>query len=89
MPDGCATGLPAASSIGPNNTAALATSLDLEHLVNINKHLVDPILPLIGRAMGATPSQVELPFTSYIAVMALAMLISGMLGRRSGGKHTA
>ncbi len=50
--------------------------------------VVDPILPLIGRAMGATPSQVELLFTTYIAVMALAMLISGVLGTRLGGKHT-
>ncbi len=50
--------------------------------------VVDPILPLIGRAMGATPSQVEWLFTSYIAVMALAMLASGVLGTRLGGKHT-
>lgn len=50
--------------------------------------VVDPILPLIGRSMGATPSQVEWLFTSYIAVMALAMLISGVLGTRLGGKKT-
>ncbi len=50
--------------------------------------VVDPILPLIGHAMGATPSQVEWLFTSYIAVMALAMLISGVLGTRLGGKKT-
>lgn len=50
--------------------------------------VVDPILPLIGRAMGATPSQVEWLFTSYIAVMALAMLVSGVLGTRLGGKRT-
>ena len=50
--------------------------------------VVDPILPLIGRAMGATPSQVEGLFTSYIAVMAVAMLVSGVLATRLGGKRT-
>ncbi len=50
--------------------------------------VVDPILPLIGRKMGASPSQVEWLFTSYIAIMALAMLISGVLGTRLGGKRT-
>ena len=50
--------------------------------------VVDPILPLIGRSMGATPSQVEWLFTSYIAIMALAMLVSGVLGTRLGGKRT-
>ncbi len=50
--------------------------------------VVDPILPLIGRDMGATPAQVEWLFTSYIAVMALAMLVSGVVGTRLGGKKT-
>ncbi len=50
--------------------------------------VVDPILPLIGRKMGASPAQVEWLFTSYIAIMALAMLISGVLGTRLGGKRT-
>lgn len=50
--------------------------------------VVDPILPLIGRSMGATPPQVEWLFTSYIAIMALAMLVSGVLGTRLGGKRT-
>lgn len=50
--------------------------------------VVDPILPLIGRSMGATPSQVEWLFTSYIAIMSLAMLVSGVLGTRLGGKRT-
>jgi ACDE family multidrug resistance protein len=50
--------------------------------------VVDPILPLIGRAMGATPSQVEWLFTSYIAVMAIAMLVSGVLATRLGGRRT-
>jgi ACDE family multidrug resistance protein len=50
--------------------------------------VVDPILPLIGRAMGASPSQVEWLFTSYIAVMAVAMLVSGVLATRLGGRRT-
>ncbi|NMP21473.1 MFS transporter [Sulfobacillus sp. DSM 109850] len=50
--------------------------------------VVDPILPLIGREMGASHAQVEWLFTSYIAVMALAMLVSGVVGTRLGGKKT-
>lgn len=50
--------------------------------------VVDPILPLIGRKMGASPSQIEWLFTSYIAIMALSMLISGVLATRLGGKRT-
>ncbi|MCY0879532.1 MAG: MFS transporter [Firmicutes bacterium] len=50
--------------------------------------VVDPLLPLIGRAMGASHAQVEWLFTSYIAVMSLAMLVSGVVGTRLGGKRT-
>lgn len=50
--------------------------------------VVDPILPLIGKAMGASHAQVEWLFTSYIAVMSLAMLVSGVVGTRLGGKKT-
>ncbi|MCY0900200.1 MAG: MFS transporter [Firmicutes bacterium] len=50
--------------------------------------VVDPLLPLIGRAMGASPAEVEWLFTSYIAVMSLAMLVSGVVGTRLGGKKT-
>jgi ACDE family multidrug resistance protein len=49
---------------------------------------VDPILPAIGRAMGASPAQVELLFTSYIAVMSLTMSVSGALATRLGGRRT-
>lgn len=48
--------------------------------------VVDPLLPLIGKAMGATPFQVEWLFTSYIAVMAITMLISGVLATKLGGR---
>jgi ACDE family multidrug resistance protein len=50
--------------------------------------VVDPILPAIARSMGASPPQVEMLFTSYIAVMALAMTVSGWLGTVLGGRRT-
>lgn len=49
--------------------------------------IVDPLLPLIGKAMGASQVQVEWLFTSYIAIMALAMLVSGVLSMRFGGRR--
>ena len=49
--------------------------------------LVDPLLPLIGKAMGATPFQVEWLFTSYIAVMAIAMLLSGVIATKFGSRR--
>ncbi|QQE79371.1 MFS transporter [Alicyclobacillus sp. SO9] len=49
--------------------------------------VVDPILSQIGKAMGANSFQVEWLFTSYIAVMALSMLISGVLGTIFGGRR--
>ncbi|NRD79231.1 MFS transporter [Bacillus sp. BRMEA1] len=50
--------------------------------------LVDPILPAIAKNLEATPSQVTLLFTSYNAVMALAMLITGAISSRIGIKWT-
>ncbi len=50
--------------------------------------VVDPLLPLIGREMGATPFQVEWLFTSYIAVMSLSMFISRYFSTRFGSKKT-
>ncbi|MDX6311762.1 MAG: transporter, family, multidrug resistance protein, partial [Streptomyces sp.] len=37
--------------------------------------LVDPILPSLASKLQASPSQVELLFTSYLVVTALAMLV--------------
>jgi MFS family permease len=48
--------------------------------------VVDPLLSLIGKSMGATSAQVEWLFTSYIAIMAVTMLISGVLSTRLGGR---
>ena len=50
--------------------------------------LVDPILPAIAKNLDATPSQVSLLFTSYFLVTAVAMLITGFVSSRIGGKRT-
>ena len=50
--------------------------------------LVDPILPAIATNLDASPSQVSLLFTSYFLVTALAMLITGFVSSRIGGKKT-
>ncbi|ADZ10306.1 major facilitator superfamily MFS_1 [Methanobacterium lacus] len=50
--------------------------------------LVDPILPAISNQLGASPSQVTLLFTSYNAVMAIAMLVTGVISTRLGIKKT-
>jgi MFS transporter, ACDE family, multidrug resistance protein len=50
--------------------------------------LVDPILKPIADELGASPSQVSLLFTSYMAVMGVAMLITGVVSSRIGAKRT-
>src|SRR5680860_1194528 len=50
--------------------------------------LVDPILKPIANELGASPSQVSLLFTSYMAVMGVAMLITGVVSSRIGAKRT-
>ncbi|MDX3102979.1 MFS transporter [Nonomuraea angiospora] len=50
--------------------------------------LVDPILPSIAQGLKATPSQVSLLFTSYFLVTAVAMLLTGWVSSRIGGKRT-
>ncbi|MFD2209262.1 MFS transporter [Virgibacillus halophilus] len=50
--------------------------------------LVDPILPAIASQLDATTSEVTLLFTSYNAVMAIAMLITGVITSRIGMKRT-
>jgi MFS family permease len=50
--------------------------------------LVDPILPAIAKNLNASPSQVELLFTSYFAVTGLAMLVSSAVASRIGAKRT-
>nr|WP_247647011.1 MFS transporter [Arthrobacter sp. E3] len=50
--------------------------------------LVDPILPAIAVNLQATPSQVSLLFTSYFLITAIAMLVTGYVSSRIGGKRT-
>lgn len=50
--------------------------------------LVDPILPALAKDLKATPSTVELLFTSYLVVTAVAMLITGWVSSRIGAKRT-
>lgn len=50
--------------------------------------LVDPILKPIGEQLHASPSQVSLLFTSYMAVTGVAMLITGVISSRFGAKKT-
>ena len=50
--------------------------------------LVDPILPALASKLNASPSQVELLFTSYLVVTAVAMLVTGWVSSRIGAKRT-
>ncbi|MCU4187485.1 MFS transporter [Acidiferrimicrobium sp. IK] len=50
--------------------------------------LVDPILPALAKDLKASPSSVELLFTSYLVITAVAMLVTGWVSSRIGAKHT-
>jgi len=50
--------------------------------------LVDPILKDIAAQLQATPSQVSLMFSSYMAIMGVAMLVTGVVSSRIGPKRT-
>src|ERR1051325_10096090 len=50
--------------------------------------LVDPILPALSTKLHASPSQVELLFTSYLVVTAVAMLVTNWVSSRIGAKKT-
>lgn len=50
--------------------------------------LVDPILKPIADSLGATTSQTTLLFTSYMAMIGVAMLITGVVSSRLGVKNT-
>lgn len=50
--------------------------------------LVDPILPAIAKNLDASPSQVELLFTSYFAFTGVSMLVSSAVASRIGAKRT-
>jgi predicted MFS family arabinose efflux permease len=50
--------------------------------------LVDPILSSLSQQLHASPAQVELLFTSYLVVTAVAMLVTGWVSSRIGAKRT-
>jgi len=50
--------------------------------------LVDPILPSIAQGLDATAGQVSLLFTSYFLITAIAMLVTGFVSSRIGGRRT-
>ncbi|HET7647140.1 MAG TPA: MFS transporter [Gaiellaceae bacterium] len=50
--------------------------------------LVDPILPALATKLQASPEQVELLFTSYLVITAVAMLVTGFVSSRIGAKRT-
>ncbi|MGA9860267.1 MAG: MFS transporter, partial [Solirubrobacteraceae bacterium] len=50
--------------------------------------LVDPILPAIAKDLRASPSDVELLFTSYFAFTGISMLASSVVASRIGAKRT-
>src|SRR5262245_41265952 len=50
--------------------------------------LVDPILASLRTQLHASPAQVELLFTSYLIVTAVAMLVTGWVSSRMGAKRT-
>ncbi|MFJ8945488.1 MFS transporter [Streptomyces sp. NPDC102395] len=50
--------------------------------------LVDPILPSIASGLNATAGQVSLLFTSYFLITAFAMLVTGFVSSRIGGRKT-
>jgi MFS transporter, ACDE family, multidrug resistance protein len=50
--------------------------------------LVDPILPAIAHDLHASPSDVELLFTSYFAFTGISMLFSSVVASRIGAKRT-
>ncbi|WP_406469113.1 MFS transporter [Streptomyces sp. NBC_01594] len=50
--------------------------------------LVDPILPSIAKGLEATTGQVSLLFTSYFLITAVAMLVTGFVSSRIGGRKT-
>ncbi|GKQ41187.1 MFS transporter [Streptomyces sp. A012304] len=50
--------------------------------------LVDPILPSIAEGLDASAGQVSLLFTSYFLITAFAMLVTGSVSSRVGGRRT-
>lgn len=75
----------ASSRTEPNKTAIYSTALTAFFAI-AGIAIVDPILPAIGAAIGATTWQIELLFTAYIAVMAVGMIPAVMATGKFGYK---
>jgi predicted MFS family arabinose efflux permease len=56
--------------------------------MGIGLGLVDPIQPSLAGKSRASPSQVELLFTGYLVVTAVAMPVTGWVSSRIGAKYT-
>ena len=69
----------------PNKTAIYSTALTAFFAI-AGIAIVDPILPAIGAAIGASTWQIELLFTAYIAVMAVGMIPAVMATGKFGYK---
>ncbi|ODR23064.1 MFS transporter [Mycolicibacterium porcinum] len=76
--------MPVTSSINRSTLAVAFASV----VAFMGIGLVDPILKPIADNLNASPSQVSLLFTSYMAVMGVAMLITGVVSSRIGPKRT-
>ncbi|GLI11298.1 hypothetical protein MARBORIA2_03880 [Methanobrevibacter arboriphilus] len=50
--------------------------------------LVDPILPVISQQLGASQTEVAMLFTTYSAIMAVAMLVTDVVSSKLGIKRT-
>ncbi|MBS9376321.1 MFS transporter [Rhodococcus sp. B50] len=50
--------------------------------------VVSPILPSVSAELGGSPAQASLLFTSYMAVMGLAMVVTGWVSSRIGARAT-
>ena len=71
----------------PNARAILAAVLAV-FFAFMGIGVVDPILPVIADEMGAAPWETEMLFTSYLAIMAVAMLFVAPIPTRIGSRRT-
>ena len=85
-PTGPAHGAPAASPFRQPRAVWAVAFACVVSFMGIG--LVDPILKALAGQLDATPSQVELLFTSYLVVTAVAMLGTGWVSSRIGAKPT-
>lgn len=69
-----------------SNTKARYITAFAAFLAFMGIGVVDPILPSIAEQIGASHWQVEMLFTSYIVIMAVMMVPSGILAARLGDK---